>query len=799
MPPSVLDLPPRRKIARSFYRRWTWRRQLIATGTRLLILALLAALLLGGWYLANKGFSRQWRTTVADQLRERGVEASVRRLTLDPFRGLVAQDVRIFDFKDRGKLLAVISELSLDINYAALLHRQPFLNAIDIRDANVTFPAPDSDPRAARAVLRNFRAHVYFPPEQIFISQAEGVFCGVRISATGQLLKREDFQPARVVTEEEWRRRWQLVQRVAAELQAFNFAGGPPTLQIKFSGDVAEMENARIEATLQGERLQRGVYEIKTIAASAEWLDQRLNLAKLEWTDPAGAFSAQATWSLADKRGQFHLTSSVQAKEMLDAFGFGKWLADASFASPPAVEASGTFQFNESSSPSLSVLGRVALGNFTYRGVPLLALSADYSWDGTRSMLRDVRLRHASGELLADLLDTPGDFRLNLESSLNPGAFRALAPEGMQEFLGQWEWPRSPALRLTFRGPSHDPETWHGEGTITLPRTRFRNVWMESLSANLRFADKAVTFDDLRVTRAEGIGTGSFTYDYGQHEVRLRNVQTTLRPADVILWIEPKLLKIVAPYKFRAVPHLTADGVVQYRGGQTTHLTIGIDAPGGLDYLFLGKTLPFNQTRGDLLITDDRVQLLGIEGKLFDGTVRLTADIATAKNDHHYSATVAVDDLDFPRLTDLYFKYETARGRLAGIYNFQAIGDDAQTMRGSGEIKVSNGNIFAIPVLGPLSGFVSEIIPGTGYSVAKEATASFTIKDGVIHTDDFKVSGKLFGMIGHGDLHFLENKLDFDIRISASGPGLLLTPVYKLFEYKGEGSLTKPNWHPKRF
>ncbi|RDJ93714.1 hypothetical protein B4Q13_20050, partial [Lacticaseibacillus rhamnosus] len=28
---------------------------------------------------------------------------------------------------------------------------------------------------------------------------------------------------------------------------------------------------------------------------------------------------------------------------------------------------------------------------------------------------------------------------------------------------------------------------------------------------------------------------------------------------------------------------------------------------------------------------------------------------------------------------------------------------------------------------------------------------------------------------------------------------VLLTPVYKLFEYKGEGSIAKPNWHPKRF
>jgi hypothetical protein len=27
----------------------------------------------------------------------------------------------------------------------------------------------------------------------------------------------------------------------------------------------------------------------------------------------------------------------------------------------------------------------------------------------------------------------------------------------------------------------------------------------------------------------------------------------------------------------------------------------------------------------------------------------------------------------------------------------------------------------------------------------------------------------------------------------------LLAPVYKLFEYKGEGGLKNPDWHSKRF
>jgi hypothetical protein len=120
-------------------------------------------------------------------------------------------------------------------------------------------------------------------------------------------------------------------------------------------------------------------------------------------------------------------------------------------------------------------------------------------------------------------------------------------------------------------------------------------------------------------------------------------------------------------------------------------------------------------------------------------------------------------------------------------------------MTGAGKVAVANGDVFAIAVLGPISEILNRIVPGIGYSIARDAGTKFTIKNGIIHTDEFNVSGQLFSVIGHGDVYFLDDKIDLDVRISAKGPGIVLTPVYKLFEYKAEGSLKKPNWHPKIF
>src|SRR6266481_4576152 len=294
--PAILE-PPQKSLASATHRPRTFARCLLATTSRFLVVLILGAMAGGGWYLAKKGFGRKWRGLVVEELHKHGVEASIRRLTLDPFRGLIAQDVRIFDYRNREKTLAIISEIALDINYAALIHHQPFLNALDIQNAQITLPLKSAEGKTSKPLLRNLRAHVYFPPEQIYVSQAEGIFCGVRISASGQLIKRANYQATGGLSPEDWQKRLSILQRMVAELQKFNSPRSPPSLQIKFSGDLAQIEDAHVEATLRGEELARGDYEMRDLFIAAEWRDQTLNIARCEWKDTAGSFVGCASWS----------------------------------------------------------------------------------------------------------------------------------------------------------------------------------------------------------------------------------------------------------------------------------------------------------------------------------------------------------------------------------------------------------------------------------------------------------------------------------------------------------------------
>src|SRR5438309_6748595 len=107
---------------------------------------------------------------------------------------------------------------------------------------------------------------------------------------------------------------------------------------------------------------------------------------------------------------------------------------------------------------------------------------------------------------------------------------------------------------------------------------------MNSANTRIHFANGALSCEDLHVARDEGTGTGSFTYDFKKNEVRVSNIKSSMNPAEAIFWIDPKVSKTVAPYKFRRPPNVSADGVYQFRGGKNTRLEIKVDGGNGMDY-----------------------------------------------------------------------------------------------------------------------------------------------------------------------------------------------------------------------
>src|ERR1700739_520067 len=98
------------------------------------------------------------------------------------------------------------------------------------------------------------------------------------------------------------------------------------------------------------------------------------------------------------------------------------------------------------------------------------------------------------------MFEAPGKFRLNIDGPVAPGELRPFVLPETQQFLNEWECTRPPVIGLAILGTDRHTESWQGNGSISLERTRFRGQWMNSASAKVHFAQGAVTCEDFRIT-----------------------------------------------------------------------------------------------------------------------------------------------------------------------------------------------------------------------------------------------------------------------------------------------------------
>ena len=120
-------------------------------------------------------------------------------------------------------------------------------------------------------------------------------------------------------------------------LQRFRYPGAAPELQVKFSGDLAQLEEARVDATLRGRQILIGTYEARNLRLLAAWKDETLTIPQLEWSDQAGRFAGTASWSRANGHADFQARSSIDPKLLLSSLDFGGMLEGITFQAPPVA------------------------------------------------------------------------------------------------------------------------------------------------------------------------------------------------------------------------------------------------------------------------------------------------------------------------------------------------------------------------------------------------------------------------------------------------------------------------------
>lgn len=759
-----------------------------------LLLILLGGMTAGAWYAYDKGFTKSWRALVAEEFRKHGVEVSLRRLKLDPFRGLVARDVKVFDARDQRRVLAVVSEISLGINYANALRKKTFLDTLDLRDATLSLPLDPEKPGDAKVEISKLNARLFLPPRQIYLARAEAEIEGVRVYLAGRVINPQAFRPKEAGS---GNFPGKLAERFLEELRETKFEAEPPLLTVEFTGDLARPEEVLVKAKLTGEKIRRGGYLLERLTLEASFHGGLIDVQRLELKDGRGALHAHAIVEPKSRQATLRMRSDMDLPALIRAYAFTRDLEEFVFYDPPTVELNGTLTLGDEI--AFQVLGQVDLKKFSFRSVMFDGLSAAGSWDGQRWSVRDVRLAHRTGEITGDAMQIPGVFRAHLRSSIHPRLLTPLLSGKAAEWFSQFEFKDAPTFEIDVRGKEPTLDGCAVEADLKIGQASYRGVGAQRFTAKARYEGRVLSLSPFRVDRKEGSGSGGLVFDFKRNEVRLEKIQARVYPPEVAPWISRDFIKDIAPYRFKnRPPTVFLDGVVHTKGGNTTRLAVDVNAPGGMDYTFLQKNLSFPEISGKLSFTHSLFTIKSLEAQLFGGKLRGNAEISLLKTRPGYSAHLWMEDVDFARLTDLYFKYNDSKGRLRGDFQFSGRHDRPRSLAGKGQLTVAQGNVFAIPFLGPFSGVLNSIVPGMGYNTARKAAATFTVGNGTIATNDLVIEGTGFSMFGNGKLFYLDDRMDFAMRINAQGlPGVLFFPVSKLFEYVADEKLSKPVWRPK--
>lgn len=846
---------------------------------RCLLLLVSSSLLAGGMYVNTASFRAQWHGFVTGELARHGVQADFERLTLNPFGGLVARGVRVFNDARKIHLVAAVDRLHLDVDFGHLMEGRVRIRALELQHASLALPVDPERPDLTVVELKDLNARAFLDEQKLDIRHAEGLLSGgLRISISGELelpgpgTRQHPGQSAsdRLKLMREHRAQ---IQRGLDWLARFH-APRAPSLRVKVSGALDRPQELKAELVFQAEGLEFEDYVWKELIAEAEYDGGFIDLRRLHLRDHLGMLDATATWRMGADKMRFRLTSSADLPGLARAFFSTEQLREVVFYEAPHLALEGVLYFGagrpEGFVPA-EVTGRLDCGRFGSRGEIFNALSLNIGATPEGLFVRDMQLRHKTGTLVLNVMNhRKQGFKYDILLRMDPNVFLPFIPlPKTREIIQRFGFDESSHidLRLSCAGATPNLRECPSSGHGVLRNFRYKGVQFESVEMDLALLGDIQNYSNIRAKRADGPAQADFVFVNDADDakwLRLVNVHAEADAAGIVRAFAPRTADQIARYRFSAGTEVKVNGTIGYRANpRFNDYKVEFTNPvGGAHYVLWNEDYPINAPRGEVHILGNILNF-DVKGRLFgdtlqvDGAVNLAPDVKDydvtvragrfpysvfgrklpfedvragvhnregstrfdiaadvlgggvvlkgALNENRepnpYDGELELKAVSYRRFAQVYSPGNESEGDISGHFKFTGRMNDWRALKGGGALLIVNGNLLALPVLGPLTPVIGALLPSPikGYNVAKEADCTFEVSDGFIISDNIEVESSAYRIFSRGNIDFIRDDIDFNAEVRLRGLGILLFPVTQLLAYKGSGTVGNAKWSPRIF
>ena len=492
------------------------------------LLACFCSAVWGGWYLSKQGFGRKWRKKLSEEFSKRGVELTASRLTLDPLRGLVARNVRVFRDSNHTQTIARIDELRLDINYTRLLRNEPFLDALSLNEAEVQL---DVDPRRAHSgefTIQHLAVQINLTPDQWEIRRFQGEGLGLRFAISGIIEHRSYSQPSGE-NAAPWKALDEIGKAWLEPLAELQFGEKWGHLNLRFHGNLAQhrwLQSA--EGHLDLPQLRWRGIQLHTLSADADFADRILTIRRVCWHDDHGAITVSGEW-LPEKRGRLNVDSAINPAPIFHELALFPGLT-----SVKKIGVRADWTWKESPAFDWQIVGQMEAVDLVYHDVKWDHAAAAFSIAPNRWLIQDAKFQQKESQLAGQWMNDRGRITAELTSTVEPRAIWATAGVDPPPWLGDFDFAAHPFLKM------HTADG-RAEGEIVLGRTDFRGVALTSAQASFSRIGGGISLSQIQITRPEGQTTGEAFWSEERNELTFWDVKNSIDLAAVGLWLDRSL------------------------------------------------------------------------------------------------------------------------------------------------------------------------------------------------------------------------------------------------------------------